>query len=382
MADVTGLYRRFGVKLPYLADGWASTRCFTGHHQDRHPSARVHLQSGGFKCFACGEKGGVLHALELLGVYDRDEARRLAVDYGILDPPRHQRKPSPDPKPIPPPSPAPPPPPPRVESELGDLVNWDTLAAAPEIVHDRNWAYTDQDGTPVGRVRRLDLADGQKRIWQERPDGTGWAIGLNGAHLPLYRLPDVLQHAQKHLRVLIVEGEKAVDALDRLGFFATTNAGGAGKWRDEHTTSLAGATCLVVCDSDKPGRDHAYIVTARLLNAGVDTLAPLDVAPLNQDGFDIVDHLAGVAATARAVNPEITNDAVRASLHQHLQKMLDRQLPADPQALQRWHEHNSYLADPAGHAYLHCQRCDTERVHHVTHGLAYCKCGAQQPAPA
>src|SRR5262245_41445047 len=84
---------RFGVRLPELSDGWASTRCFSGRHRDRHPSARVHLRSGGFRCFACDAAGGVLDALELLGVHDRGEARRIAVEYGILAPsqPRPRR---------------------------------------------------------------------------------------------------------------------------------------------------------------------------------------------------------------------------------------------------------------------------------------------------
>jgi len=374
MGDVTGLYRRFGVRLPPLSDGWASTRCFAGQHHDRHPSARVHLRSGGFKCFACGTKGGVLDALQLLGVYDRDEARQIAIDYGILDPPKRPR-----PKPIPPPTPPPPPPLPEPAEEIGAQIDWDHLADNP-VIQDRAWIYTNKNGDPVGRVRRLDLADGQKRIWQERPDGENWTTGLDGMQLPVYQLPKVLEHAKQGRRILIVEGEKAVDALARIGVFATTNAGGAGKWREHHSRPFTGATVLTVCDCDQPGRHHAYDISIQLLEAGVHVLQPLDPSPLDHDGYDIVDYLAAVADTVRAVTPTTTDTELRASLHYHLRKLLDQQLTATAQTVERWHEHTEYLARPHGLAYLHCERCNEPRVHRVTHGIAFCRCGAHQAA--
>jgi hypothetical protein len=305
-----------------------------------------------------------------LGVYDRDEARQLAIDYWILDPPKRQQRT--EAAPI---APEPPPPEP-------DRVDWDNLTEPATIVHDRTWIYVDEHDIPVGRVRRLDLSDGQKRIWQERPDGDAWATGLDGSHLPLYRLPDVLERAARAELVLVVEGEKAVDALDRLDVFATTNAAGAGKWRTEHTAALAGATALVICDSDQPGRQHAHDVSAELLTAGVQTLMPLDLAPLRRDGYDIVDDLTDTAATIRAVAPDINSSQLRDSLRRLIRKILGQQLPADPDTLQRWHEHADYLTNPAGRAYITCTKCGEQRVHHLTHGLAYCRCGGHQLEPA
>jgi hypothetical protein len=384
VADVAGLYRRFGVRLPELEDGWASTRCFAGRHRDRHPSARVHLRSGGFRCFACNTRGGVLDALQLLGVHDRGEARRIAVEYGILDGALARSAPRPAPlgvRPLAEPAAAAP----AGESGpvgLGGRVDYDALPAASAVVRDRSWVYVDESNVPVGRVRRLDLADGEKRIWQERPAAEGWATGLAGKHLPLYRLPRVLEHAHAGRRVLVVEGEKAVDALDRLGFFATTNAGGAGNWRDEHTAALEGATVLAIADCDLTGRKHAIQVSAQLLGAGVRVLSPLDPEPLRNDGYDIVDHLADVAATIRAVAPELDDAPVRARLHDDLQPLLSNQVLADAGELQRRLEYASYTADPARHAYIDCTRCGRRRVHRLTHGLAYCPCGEHQPAPA
>jgi hypothetical protein len=379
MPDVRGLYARYGIRLPALTDGWASVRCFSGRHRDRNPSARIHLRSGGFRCFSCSAGGGVLDALELLGV-DRDEARRLAVDYGILDPPKRSRRPAQPtsgavaelPKVD---SPA-------VAAGHGELVDYDQLSTGPAALRDRTWVYVDRVGTPVGRVRRLDLADGSKRIWQERPVGDSWAAGLDGIRLPLYQLPLILTAAREGMRVLVVEGEKAVDALDRIGFLATCNSGGAGKWRPEHTRALAGANVVAIADSDLAGRLHAIDVTEQLDAAGVTVLAPWDPFPVRRDGSDVVDYLAELAATERAVVDGIGVRDLRERLRDHLRAQLARQGPADPGSLQHSRERARFLDDPADRAELDCQACGDNRVHRVSHGLAFCPCGAYREAPA
>jgi hypothetical protein len=53
---------------------------------------------------------------------------------------------------------------------------------------------------------------------------------VKGVRLVPYRLPAVLTAA----RVFVVEGEKDVQSIEKLGLVATCNAGGAGKWRDDY----------------------------------------------------------------------------------------------------------------------------------------------------
>jgi DNA primase len=51
----TAYYRHEGVKL--LGRGtWRSALC--PFHSDTHPSLRIHVASGAYRCMACGEKGG------------------------------------------------------------------------------------------------------------------------------------------------------------------------------------------------------------------------------------------------------------------------------------------------------------------------------------
>ena len=64
--------------------------------------------------------------------------------------------------------------------------------------------------------------------------------------------------------VVIVEGEKDADRLAALGIIATTNAGGAGKWRHEYNEHFRGRTVFVIPDDDDVGRRHADIVAWQL----------------------------------------------------------------------------------------------------------------------
>lgn len=64
--------------------------------------------------------------------------------------------------------------------------------------------------------------------------------------------------------VLIVEGEKDVEAARKLGLVATCNSGGAGKWRDEYSEMLRGKRIVIITDADEPGRKHAQAVAATL----------------------------------------------------------------------------------------------------------------------
>ncbi|MGA8690073.1 MAG: hypothetical protein WB662_09255 [Methyloceanibacter sp.] len=80
----------------------------------------------------------------------------------------------------------------------------------------------------------------------------------------LYRLPEIIQAVAAEKIVFVVEGEKAADALARVGVSATCSPGGAGKWRKEYSTYLAGADVVILPDADSPGEQHCEAVAASL----------------------------------------------------------------------------------------------------------------------
>src|SRR3954454_21000451 len=119
------------------------------------------------------------------------------------------------------------------------------------------YRYTDEQGRPMFEVVRFT----GKQFRQRTPDGT-W--GLNGTRRVLYRLPRILEAVDKGHSIFVVEGERDVHALERLGQYATCNPMGAGKWRPEYSEALRGADVVVVADRDDPGREHARAVAESL----------------------------------------------------------------------------------------------------------------------
>jgi putative DNA primase/helicase len=83
--------------------------------------------------------------------------------------------------------------------------------------------YLDETGKLLYQVVRFEPKDFRQR----RPDGAGgWEWSLKGTPRVLYRLPRVLEAVERREDIMVVEGEKDVDALEKLGIAATTNPGG------------------------------------------------------------------------------------------------------------------------------------------------------------
>lgn len=153
-----------------------------------------------------------------------------------------------------------------------------------------SYIYEDEDGEPSFRVVRR--GDGKnKSFYQQHPNGNGWAKGLDGATPVPYHLPLVLACIEYgSSEVWITEGEKDADnAINAYDIVATTNSGGAGKWRDAHSKFLVGAECVnIVVDLDDEGRRHAWEVHDSLRRVGVQDIRFYRA----REGKDISDHIA------------------------------------------------------------------------------------------
>jgi 5S rRNA maturation endonuclease (ribonuclease M5) len=132
----------------------------------------------------------------------------------------------------------------------------------PEITVE--YHYTDELGASLFQVVRYD----DKTFKQRRRDGAGWTWRLNGVRRVIYRLPEAIQAVAEERTIYVVEGEKDVEALARVGLTATTNPGGAGKWREEFSESIAGANVVILPDNDDSGRAHALQVAESLRGHG------------------------------------------------------------------------------------------------------------------
>ncbi len=117
--------------------------------------------------------------------------------------------------------------------------------------------YTDAAGALVHQVVRLE----PKTFRQRQSDGNGgWLWHARGVETVPYRLPELLDAD----RVYICEGEKDCDLLHDLGFAATTNPMGAGKWPEHFAPHFLDKEVVCLPDNDSPGRAHMQQVAAAL----------------------------------------------------------------------------------------------------------------------
>lgn len=147
--------------------------------------------------------------------------------------------------------------------------------------------YVDPDtGEVVMQVVRYEPKDFRQR----RPDPTGkdgWNWSVPASKRILFNLPAV--KASDKL-VCIVEGEKDVERLAQIGVVATCNPGGAGKWQDNYSASLAGRSVCILPDNDEPGEQHAQIV-ARALHGVAQSIRIVRLPDLPPKG-DVSDWIA------------------------------------------------------------------------------------------
>lgn len=172
-------------------------------------------------------------------------------------------------------------------------------AAADHQAIVKTYDYQDEQGSLLFQKVRTD----PKGFFQRRPDGRGrWINDITGVRRVVYRLPEIIAamaaRPPGERVVAVVEGEKDCDTLWALGIPATTNSGGAGKWKDELTSQLvkAGTEAIhLFQDNDRAGEAHANDVAHSCLKAGlvVKDLRRLPGFPPLRDkhGEDVTDWL-------------------------------------------------------------------------------------------
>lgn len=221
----------------------------------------------------------------------------------------------------------------------------------PQIVH--TYDYRNLDGSLVYQVCRFEPKDFRQR----RPSpGGGWLWNMTGVKRIPYRFNEV---AGKET-VYVTEGEKDVDNLWNIGVPATTNVGGAGKWRDAESIALAenGVKRVVLLpDNDAPGKEHMENVAKKCKAAGIAImLLPLPDLPAKGDVSDWLkthsrQELEALVATKLYVMPKgIAKPGDNAGLE-----------PTDPHGAAAWSLSELGAAESFVHRYATKIRFDHQR---------------------
>lgn len=160
-----------------------------------------------------------------------------------------------------------------------DLSLKDFLPPAAGLNGDRRkeatsvYPYRDEQGRTLFWVGRFTNGTGKKFL-QWREDAFGHAIwNLEGVARVLYGVPELLKTRPGDV-IFIVEGERDALTVALLGFSATTNPGGAGKWRADYSQwvkeKLPGRKFVLLPDNDQAGAEHAESVRKSLESVGLE----------------------------------------------------------------------------------------------------------------
>lgn len=260
-------------------------------HDDKNASAGIYEKDGQwrFKCHGCqmnedwfgivAESSG-LHRNEVIKQYTQEQGEaKLKTTRPSQPEPEKQVKTWPNPKAI-----------------------YDWLTTRTEKV--KPYRYTDASNKDVLAVFRCEPAiggKGKKGFIQATPYKDGWALqGLSGK-LPLYNQVGI-KDAES---VVVVEGEKAADALIGIGICATTAPGGAGKdAADVDWSPLEGRPVYLWPDNDEPGRAHMERVAKALEHVAesVVTIKPAAFdLPEKGDAYDAIASLREQGADDRLI---------------------------------------------------------------------------------
>lgn len=158
------------------------------------------------------------------------------------------------------------------------------------------YEYTDEDGITKHSVERWECEGKKKEFVQRGPHGE---YRVKGIKTYLYKLHEWVGEEY----VVLCEGEKDANTVkEKLGFFATTNASGAGRWEPHYTEWLKGKRLVILADNDKAGVDRATHLTWELKDA----CPSIKIVTFEgeEEGFDITDFVDkyGVAAAKKKIS--------------------------------------------------------------------------------
>jgi Protein of unknown function (DUF3631) len=180
------------------------------------------------------------------------------------------------------------------------------------------YLYRTASGEPYLQVQRT----AAKGFFQYHWNGETWISGKpQGPKVP-YRLPELIAAAPT-MPIYIVEGEKDVDNLAKIGFVATCNSEGAdngngNKWTADLNAHFTGRQVYIIPDNDAQGRMHAQQVARQLDSVAASVrIVELPDLPLKGDVSDWLERdsagvkLAKLAATAPLWDLSAGKSAIR-----------------------------------------------------------------------
>lgn len=225
-----------------------------------------------------------------------------------------------------------------------------TAKKSPRPQGKEEYVYTDTEGNPLIKVtiiRPGKVKD--KDVFQEYWDGKRWAKAkdlnaeLKRSHqqqVTIYRYSEVQGAIASGKPIFVVEGERLADSLWARGIAATTNIGGAGKYRSygNYQSALEGAKLVLCPDRDEPGLKHMEDINSEFPDAKWLYAPPSDFYWTHlpkHGGLDIQDWIDDGATTEDILQAIEDRRVVVDALNETLELVAERDRPAQSKYKQK-----------------------------------------------
>lgn len=215
-------------------------------HGEENPSCSINVETGRFNCFGCSEKGSIFDFyMKKHGVDFSTALSDLRKIAGTNDQPKRRRRR-------------------QAVQQFFDPVDIGSIRHYELGKPDDIYTYTCEQGARhyLYVCRFNHDGDGHEKTFRQcRPDGKGGVVwSVTGIKLVPYGLLELA----KSKYCFLVEGEKDVESLKRIGLVASCNPMGAGKWQDEFNKHFKGKKVAILPDNDEQGHSHALKVAMSL----------------------------------------------------------------------------------------------------------------------
>ena len=182
-----------------------------------------------YKCFACGEHG------DIFTLYAKLNNLSLISDF------------------------------PQIVADLEKKFNLSSLQTSKSEpwVQLRTHVYQNMNHDNIATKTIYRKPDGSKTAIWHRYEGNTLVKGLNGLKMPLYHIYNLTDNTKP---VFIVEGEKDVETMEKLGYIATTSPNGAGShWRKDYIEYFRGFDVIILADNDDVGLKYATEIAENVI---------------------------------------------------------------------------------------------------------------------
>ena len=208
--------------------------CNSGTGKNGTGAFTFYPETNSYKCFACGRYG------DIFSLYAEINNLSQTSDFPVIADELSK----------------------KYHLPSSDYVNTQNYSNS-DWIKTRSHVYSNINRDRIAVKTIYKKPDGSKTARWERYEGNTLVKNLNGLQMPLYHVYNLTDNTKP---LFIVEGEKDVETMEKLGYIATTSPNGAGsKWKQSYTECIKNFDVIILADNDEVGLNHATNIAESII---------------------------------------------------------------------------------------------------------------------